>query len=170
MIVQCETLYNYNTNTYVKGDTNKYINRHYHYHVLEIYFDPYKNVMFRIIADDGGINSHPILVRAQDFKIISQNKPKNWIGYNVNDDIFTIGPKEWVKNDSWEWSFWQEWDESIPRALECYENELKTIISADPSYIPLIINERANYRFVLWQETMVPFLQNIQKQCTDQVN
>lgn len=74
----------------------------------------------------------------------------------------TIGPAKWLDDSLWEYSFWQEYDNATPRTLQCYKEEVMTIIKTDKEYIPQMLNERPNLELTKnWHETMVPLFNEI---------
>lgn len=104
------------------------------YHVLELYFR-HDETQFRIIPDDTTLadkfSSHPILVTDKDFKLVSGVIPQNWEIAMRESRRYTLGPRKWIDNELWIDSFWEDWDNSLPDALKCYEEELAIIESTE---------------------------------------
>jgi hypothetical protein len=164
MIVKCLQLYNANLMKYVPGPTNGFLTIGNHYNVLEICF--YEEIMYRLLSDHGGSYGTPGLARAQDFQIVSNRAPFNWGMCNVCDDVFKIVPKKWGQNELWVDSFWEEYcNESTPRTLHSFKQELITIIKTDKEYIDIMINERPNIGFLQnWHESMLPLFEEVRKE------
>ena len=128
MIVECEKIYNENTKKYM--DTHSMLTIGRKYIVLEMEYH-YDIVYYRLIPDDGGFYGHPILVRIEDFKVISGKIPKNWNLNRVNKHASVLGPEKWSNHECWEEDFWEDWDNGSKKALECFEEEYKIIREAD---------------------------------------
>ncbi len=162
MIVKCTMLHNSYTGKYEDGCTNEYLTKGAHYNVLEIIFQ-HSTIEYRVLSDDNGIRHFPILVNAKDFEMVSPILPSNWIMFNRADgNSSTIGPAKWLDNSLWKYSFWQEYDDATPRTLQCYKEEVMTIIKTDKEYIQQMISERPNVELTRnWHETMVPLFNEI---------
>lgn len=159
LIVQCIDIYNENTNIYSQQATDTFVTKGWHYNVLEISFDG-QDVRYRVMSDCNGTYHFPILVRAQDFKVVSPRIPNNWILHNRDDNSsLLVSPAKWVQHELWEYTFWQEYDNATPRTLQCYREELIEILRSDKEYIQIMLDERNGYPLQSWHET-VPTLFN----------
>jgi len=133
MIVKCLKIYNIGLDKIVDKKRNSFITVGNLYQVLEVYFRK-KEINFRIIPDDAskiGIE-HPILVRANEFEVVSGKIPPNWVMYRGGEEFFKLSPEKWTKFEEWQESFWEDFGNSIPEALRCYEQELKVIQEFEP--------------------------------------
>ena len=134
MIIKCLAIYSDGEEKYIQRDSFLTIGKLYH--VLEIYCLG-EDVRYRVISDDAssdaytGAITHPILVRAQDFEIVSNTLPGNWGVKVTNTNRHRFGPEKWINNDYWEHSFWEDFGNSVLEALQCYKDELKVIMSTD---------------------------------------
>lgn len=164
LIVQCIDIYNDNTKTYSEQLTDNFITKGWHYNVLAIYFSG-QDISYHIMTDINGTNNFPILVRAQDFKIVSPKVPPNWIIYS-RDKLYgmSISPAKWVQDEIWEYTFWQEYDNATPRTLQCYREELMEIVRTDKEYIKIMLDERNGYPLQSWHETMPTLFNEVLRQ------
>lgn len=162
MIVKCIQIYDNYTKSYSKEITTTRITQNCHYNVLAIHFNNH-GIAYQLIADSNGMYTFPLLARAQDFEVVSARLPSNWTMSNGNDESsLTIGPAKWLDGSLWKYSFWQEYDDATPRTLQCYKEEVMTIIKTDKEYIQQIISERSNAELTgNWHETMVPLFNEI---------
>lgn len=131
MIIKCLKIYNENTHEYENKTHNGFITVGKLYQVLEVYFRE-SETLYRIIPDDAGIGGHPILVRSSEFEIISGKIPPNWGFIERRPGSMLVGPEKWIHHQYWQDSFWEDWDNSLPEALRCYEEGLKIIKDSDP--------------------------------------
>lgn len=137
MIIRCTKLYNRNTKQYHNGPSMGSLTIGALYSVLEIYFNK-DEIEYRIFADAPHYYSHPILVRSDDFEVVSGLLPNNWELYRFNKNQSGLGPKSWNIYEPWEESFWQDFDNNLPKARECFDKELKIIFDTEPEYIKII--------------------------------
>ena len=157
MIVKCKAIFNQNTNEYLETDPFNDLIVGFHYNVLEVFF--HRNISFRLNTDSDGLASCSIIVLAKDFEIITSNIPENWI---LNKKFADLSPQKWSDMSLWEESFWQDYDEELPKAVACYRDEIKTIVAADKDYIQTMIDERADSDiFYTWQDTMLPLFAEV---------
>ena len=137
MIVKCKKIYKPTVGKYHDGvkTTTQTIGKNYQ--VLEIYTNE-KEDYYRIIPDDAiwdkftGSITTPILIRAEDYDVVSGKIPANWIVKKISPTSHEFGPEKWLNNDYWKYSFWEDWCDSVLAALKCYIEEL-TIIQATDS-------------------------------------
>ncbi len=158
MIVQCVDIYNIFNKEYLDENISGSVAKGNHYNVLEIDFSAH-GIFYRIVPDHGGLYAHSILVRAQDFKIISAIMPSNWTLRTFTNNLSGLSPVKWTDNSLWDWSFWEDFGEDKPKALACFREELKTILATDKDYIATMITERKDY--VSWRESMLPLLNEV---------
>lgn len=131
MIVKCLKLFNVNTREYENKSHNGFITVGMLYQVLEVYFRE-SETLYRIIPDKAGIGGHPTLVRNNEFEMVSGKIPPNWAFIQRRPGPMLAGPEKWIDHQHWQDSFWEDWDNSLPEALRCYEEELKIIKDSDP--------------------------------------
>lgn len=162
MIVKCLKLYNLNTNTYKDDVSSGALSVGNIYNVLEIYINN-SEILYRVISDDSGAYSFPILVRAIDFEVISYNIPSNWKTYSRDLEYgISISPSKWVDDDLWEYSFWQEYDESTAKVIKCFNEELIIIFKTDAEYIQQMIDQRPRYPATeVWHQSMIPLFEQV---------
>jgi len=136
MIVKCKKIYKSAVKKYHDGESDSCETIGKSYQVLEIYTEE-KEVHYRIIPDDaaddelsGGITT-PILIRAKDYDVVSGKIPANWVVKKISPTSHEFGPEKWLNNDYWKYSFWEDFCDSVPAALECYKEELKIIQATD---------------------------------------
>ncbi len=158
MIVQCVDIYNIFNKEYLDENISGSVAKGNHYNVLEIDFSAH-GIFYRIVPDHGGLYAHSILVRAQDFKIISARFPANWVLSTLEHDYSKLSPEKWMDYNLWELGFWGDFGEDKPKALACFRDELKTILATDKDYIATMITERKDY--VSWRESMLPLLNEV---------
>jgi hypothetical protein len=158
MIVKCKSIFNENTQQYSDSDLSSCFSKGYHYNVLSIEFCR-GQIYFRIISDRSGLYNFPILVRTNEFEIITNVTPHNWV---LDKDRLSLNPEKWSNSSLWMDGFWMDYDAALPNALQSYRDEIKTIISADKDYIQVMIDERSNNDvFKIWRESMVPLLNEV---------
>lgn len=158
MIVKCKAIYNRNTGKYIERNPHNSFIVGFHYNVLEIML--YKEgISYRINTDRSGLDSCSIIVLAKDFEIITNTIPENW---TLNKEHACLSPQKWEDMDLWEESFWQDYIEDRPKAVECYRDEIKKIVAADKDYIQTMIDERTDEnKFYAWQDTMLPLFAEV---------
>lgn len=131
MIIKCLAIYD----SHKKEITNKpfsgFITVNRLYQALEIDVGT-TGIKYRIIQDGGKVFDHPILVRANEFEVVSGKIPPNWEMVRNGENYFTFGPERWIKDEYWQDSFWEDWDNGSDAAIECYKEELKIIFDSDP--------------------------------------
>ena len=127
MIVKCLRIYNEHQNIILPTKQTSFESVGKCYQVLE-FISNKKGTVLRIIPDCKG---HPVLVRACDYEILSNKIPRNWSIYQYSESFFIFGPERWINSEKWEVSFWSDWDDNCPKALQCYEEEMKIIQQTD---------------------------------------
>lgn len=141
MIVKCEKLFNENTGNYHAGTSDRGLTIGNFYSVLEVIFQ--KDGMSYRIFDDGSYEfQHPMICRANEFSTVSGKLPSNWKLIR-NSHGAKLSPKMWNIFEPWEESFWQDWDNGLPRAKQCFDDELKIIFDCDADLIK-VIDEQQN--------------------------
>lgn len=161
MIVKCIKLYDGDTKQYIQDDRTPFVALGYHYNVLEVIITG-QEVFYGLLADQHGMDGNPILVRSEDFEVVSANVPSNWKLNDQDQNHLKLSPVTWSDNSLWIDSFWEEYHNSTPRTLKCFEEELVTILSADKEYIAKMINERPNSEmYQNWHQTMMPVFNKV---------
>ena len=127
MIVKCLRIYNEHEKKIMTTKKTECETVGKCYQVLEFRCDG-QETFLRIIPDCKG---HPILVRACDYEVLSNKIPKNWLISQDYELDFIFGSERWINSEKWEVSFWYDWDENCPKALQCYEEEMKIIQQTD---------------------------------------
>ena len=136
MIVKCKQLYNPNTKQFEPGQSNNWLTIGNLYSVLEIYFNE-EQLYYRIFPDEAYDFSYPGLIRTDDFEVISCKIPSSW-SFIRDDCGAVLGPKMWNTFEPWEESFWQDYDNFLPKAKKCFDDEVRIIFDTDPDYIKKI--------------------------------
>lgn len=131
MIIKCLQIYNYVRKEILEIKQSDRLTVGKKYQVLELSRSK-KELLYRIIDDSGNIYFHPILVRSNEFEIVSFKIPPNWVIRVDDGECLQIGPKRWLDNSIWHYSFWEDWDEGCEKAMKCYEEELTITLGADP--------------------------------------
>ena len=136
MIVKCKQLYNANTKEYHAGPSYLGLTIGNFYSVLEVYYED-NEVFYRIFDDATYEFQVTILKRADDFEIISGKIPPNWELIR-REYSSKLSPKMWNIFEPWEESFWQDYDNNLPKAKQCFDDELRIIFDTDADYIKQI--------------------------------
>lgn len=130
MIIKCHSIYNENTKQYRIEESDGFITKGKSYFAMQIYYTK-KAVYYRIIADNASEYSHPVLVRAEDFSIVSGKIPPNWVLNKFNEFGVTLGPEKWSNPNHWNEDFWDDWLDCNEEAIKCYNEELTIIKMTD---------------------------------------
>jgi hypothetical protein len=136
MIVKCNRLYNRHTKEYSQALFNKVLAVGFLYSVIEIYFDE-SEMLYRLFPNEEYEFSYPILVRSNEFEVVSAKPPKNWTLVH-KENRANLGPKKWNIFEPWQESFWQDYDNGSPKAKKCFDDEIRIIFDTDPEYIKMI--------------------------------
>ena len=130
MIIKCHSIYNDGTRKYSTEKNDAFITKGKKYFVLEVSCSK-KSMYYRIIADNASEFSHPILVRTEDFSIVSGKIPPNWVLNKFNEYGVTLGPEKWSNPNYWNEDFWDDWSDCNEEAIKCYNEELAIIKMTD---------------------------------------
>ena len=130
MIVKCERLLNPNTKQFHPGPSDRGLTIGNLYSVLEISYKP-DEILYRIFKNDTYEYQHPILIRSDEFSIVTGEIPPNWELIRDEYETATLGPKVWQIFEPWEESFWQDWNNNLPKAKKCFDEELRVIFDCD---------------------------------------
>ncbi len=131
MIIKCHSIYNENTKKYSIEESDGFVTKGKKYFVLEVSYSK-KSMYYRIIADNASEFNHPILVRAEDFLIVSGKIPKNWVFNRYNECGVVLGPEKWSNPNYWRSEdFWDDWLDCNEEAIKCYDEELTIIKMTD---------------------------------------
>jgi hypothetical protein len=130
MIIKCHTIYNEITQKYCIHMNNGSLTKGKNYFVMQVYYTD-NAVDYRIISDNASEYSHPILVRAEDFSIVSGKIPPNWVLNRFNEFGVTLGPEKWSNPNYWNEDFWDDWSDGNEEAIKCYNEELAIIKMTD---------------------------------------
>ena len=93
------------------------------YHVLAISYDEQHKFMYRILGDSA---TTPALFDPRQFEVVSGRVPGNWV-VNVDADGFELSPAPWLAL-----GFWNRFFDGDKDAVKIFEEEMRTVISADP--------------------------------------
>ena len=130
MIIKCQKIFSMSTQKYCMDVSNSNLTKGKNYFVLEVCYTS-NAVDYRIIADDASEFSHPILVRSEDFSIVSGKIPKNWGFVKYNENAALVGPEKWLNLNEWEEDFWEDWCNCTGKAVKSYYEELEIIKATD---------------------------------------
>jgi hypothetical protein len=131
MIIECHSVYNKIVQKYSKSESNGYVTKGKKYFVMELCYTE-ESVDYRIISDNASEFSHPILVRAEDFSIVSGRIPRNWVFNRYNECGVVLGPEKWSNPKYWNSEdFWDDWLDCNEEAIKCYNEELAIIKMTD---------------------------------------
>lgn len=92
------------------------------YCVLSVNIDQGMSLKFQLIGDDG---QTPAYHDANQFEVISNDIPEQWIVDFVPSSHFRLAPRAWSNP-----SFWEDYFDRVPEAIELFETEKMKIIDA----------------------------------------
>lgn len=119
MIVECVKIYNEFKKEFVESSPWLTIGKKYI--VLEILCCIDNGISYRLISDDE--DGSPGIFSANQFQIITFNKPTNWEIDISTNGTFIIGPKAWFRA-----GFWEDCYDGDIKALEIYKREARIIL------------------------------------------
>lgn len=122
MKVRCVSLINPNNNE--AEENSPWLTLEKEYCVLEVYFGHDEKLLkYRLESDD---NKSPTLHHAENFKVISEFVPSNWVVKNVNGQWFGLAPKSWYQD-----GFWVAYFDGEDWARMIYTYEVEKIIDEE---------------------------------------
>lgn len=89
------------------------------YSVLSVFVAEEKPAEYRLLADDGFT---PGMYRADQFELVSNVIPANWVVNFEAGLYFELAPRAWLKD-----GFWEEYFDGNPIAIESFESEKNEI-------------------------------------------
>ena len=94
------------------------------YSVLSVLVENKKNLKFQFIGDDGVTPSYH---NGNQFKVMSDIIPSNWIIVSEPDSYFELTPRAWARK-----GFWEDYFEGKSKAISDFESEKEKVIQYDP--------------------------------------
>jgi hypothetical protein len=102
-----------------EADLSLWLTPHKEYLLLAILAQPDRNVLFRILSDDGRT---PILADASLFAAPIQAVPDTWAGAVREGGVVEVGPRRWL-----ELGFWERFFDGDPDAVRVFREEVESL-------------------------------------------
>jgi len=121
MKVECVVLTDPRTNESI--EKNSWLTVGKVYQVLSVFIVDGGSIEYRLMADDG---ETPGMYKADQFKVVSDVLPPNWVINHEPDSFFEFAPKAWTKP-----GFWEDYFDGAPEAVELFNSEKESILQFD---------------------------------------
>lgn len=122
MKVTCIKLVNPNTGKVEKK--NSWLTIGHTYHVLSVEKGVSDSIQYRLLGDTGHL---PALHDAEQFEVISDKLPSNWVVGIQQRGSFELAPKKWMTL-----GYWERYFDGDVEAVKVFEEETKRILADDP--------------------------------------
>jgi len=121
MKVKCTKLIDEQSEEVIKNSSWLTVSKEYH--VLSINIQYGSSVKFQVISDNGT----PAFHNANQFKIVSDLIPDNWVVDFDSDGFLKFEPKEWKASE-----FWEQYFDGEPEAVQLFNFVKEELQSLEP--------------------------------------